>query len=91
MLLDLIAPRPLLLQTGHYDYAADPKGEYLAAVEAQPVYKLLGADDLTLSASEWPPSGPSLGDIGYFMHAGGHGTAAEDWTVFLEFLREHLS
>ena len=37
MLLSLIAPRPLLLQTGDTDYWSDPKGEYLSAVAASPV------------------------------------------------------
>ena len=46
MLISLIAPRPLLLQTGDTDYWSDPKGEYLAAVAASPVWKLFGTDGL---------------------------------------------
>jgi hypothetical protein len=34
LLIALIAPRPLLLQTGSTDYWSDPKGEFLAAVAA---------------------------------------------------------
>ena len=45
MLLALIAPRPVLLQTGSTDNWSDPKGEFLAAVAAGPVYKLLGKQD----------------------------------------------
>ena len=41
-LVALMAPRPLLLQTGSTDYWSDPKGEFLAAVAAEPVYKLFG-------------------------------------------------
>src|SRR6202020_22661 len=41
MLVALIAPRPLLLQTGDTDYWSDPKGEFLSAVAAGPVYHLL--------------------------------------------------
>jgi hypothetical protein len=88
MLLALIAPRPVLLQTGQYDYAADPKGEFLAAVAAGPVYRLLGKQDL--GTSDWPPSGPILNDIGYTMNSGGHGPAPGDWNVYLEFLKKHL-
>jgi len=42
MLVALIAPRPLLLQTGDTDFWSDPKGELLAAQAAGPVYALLG-------------------------------------------------
>ena len=42
LLIALVAPRPLLLQTGNTDFWSDPKGEFLAAVSAGPVYKLLG-------------------------------------------------
>jgi hypothetical protein len=47
LLVALIAPRPLLLQTGNTDYWSDPKGEFLAAVSAGTVYKLLGKDGST--------------------------------------------
>jgi len=40
MLVALMAPRPLLLQTGTTDNWSDPKGEFLAAVAAEPVYEL---------------------------------------------------
>ena len=42
MLVALIAPRPLLLQTGNTDYWSDPKGEFLSAAAAEPVYNLYG-------------------------------------------------
>lgn len=88
MLISLIAPRPVLLQTGSQDLAGDPKGEFLAQQAAKPVYRLLGARDL--GPAQWPPRGPILGDLGYFMHEGGHGMVAEDWTVYLQFLVRHL-
>jgi len=46
LLVALMAPRPLLLQTGNTDFWSDPKGEFLAAVSASPVYTLLGAHGL---------------------------------------------
>ncbi len=90
MLLALIAPRPALLQTGRYDHAADPKGEFLAAVAAEPVYTLLGAGGLGVPASAWPPEGPIVNDLSYYMHEGGHGYSSQDWDVFLAFLKKHL-
>lgn len=89
MLLALIAPRPVLLQTGDEDYWSDPKGEFLAAVAAGPVYKLLGTDPLDTDV--WPPAGqPILHDMGYTMHHGGHGMVPSDWDVYLQFLKMHL-
>jgi hypothetical protein len=89
MLVSLIAPRPLLLQTGDRDLWSDPKGEYLSAVAASPVWRLLGAEGLT--ATEYPPAGqPVLSRLGYYMHAGRHGILPQDWPVFLAFLQKHL-
>lgn len=88
MLLALIAPRPVLLQTGDADFSADPKGEFLASVAAAPVYRLLGGDDL--GTTQWPPAAPILGDQGYYMHHGGHGMQEDDWDIYLQFLQRHL-
>jgi hypothetical protein len=89
LLLALIAPRPVLLQTGDTDRWSDPKGEFLAAVAAGPVYKLLGKQGL--DTDQMPVAGePILHTMGYYMHAGGHGTLPADWVVFLKFLQQHL-
>lgn len=89
MLLALIAPRPLLLQTGDKDLWADPKGEFLAEVAAGPVYRLFGKQDL--GTDVWPaPGTPILHTLAYYMHAGGHGPLPADWDVFLRFLRMQL-
>jgi hypothetical protein len=89
MLVALIAPRPVLLQTGSTDEWSDPKGEFLAAVAAGPVYRLLGKQGL--DTDQWPPAGtPILHDIGYYMHNGGHGTLPGDWDIFLKFIDMHL-
>jgi hypothetical protein len=89
MLLALIAPRPVLLQTGSEDYWSDPKGEFLAAVAAEPVYRLLGGQGL--GTDQMPSAGqPILHTMGYVMHDGGHGTLPSDWEVFLQFMRMHF-
>jgi len=89
LLLSLIAPRPLLLQTGDTDLWSDPKGEFLSAVAAGPVYRLLGREDL--GTDEMPPAGrPVLHTLGYYMHAGGHGTIPSDWEQYLKFMQTHL-
>jgi (4-O-methyl)-D-glucuronate---lignin esterase len=89
MLIALLAPRPVLLQAGSTDYWSDPKGEFLSAVAAGPVYQLLGKQGL--GTDQWPPAGKAiLHTIGYYMHDGGHGIRPPDWNVFLEFMKMHL-
>ena len=89
LLLALIAPRPVLLQTGTTDKWSDPKGEFLAAVAAGPVFELLGQQGL--GTDQIPSAGePILNTLGYFMHAGGHGSLPADWDVFLKFMQMHL-
>jgi hypothetical protein len=89
MLISLIAPRPLLLQTGSTDFWSDPKGEYLAAVAASPVWRLLGTEGLGID--HFPAAGePVLSRLGYYMHEGGHGILRQDWPVFLSFMQKHL-
>jgi hypothetical protein len=89
MLIAMIAPRPLLLQTGNTDKWSDPYGEFLAAVAADPVYKMLGKKGL--ETTQFPaPGEPILNDLGYFMHDGGHGTVPLDFDVYIKFMEMHF-
>ena len=89
MLVSLMAPRPLLLQTGDTDYWSDPKGEFIAAVAAEPVYKLLRKKGL--GTSQMPAAGvPIMNDLGYYMHSGGHGALPADYKIFIDFIKTHL-
>jgi hypothetical protein len=88
LLLALIAPRPLLLQTGNTDKWSDPYGEWLAAVAAGPVWELLGKKGL--SREIFPKPGEAvLHDLGYFMHNGGHGNVPADFDVYVRFMETH--
>jgi hypothetical protein len=90
MLVALMAPRPVLLQTGDTDYWSDPKGEFLSAVAAEPVYKLFNKKGP--GTDEMPKAGDQslLNTLGYYMHAGGHGTIPSDWAVFMTYLKRYL-
>jgi hypothetical protein len=89
MLIALMAPRPVLLQTGDTDFWSDPKGEFLAAVASGQVYRLLGRQGL--DTDQMPVAGqPIMQTLGYYMHAGGHGTIPSDWDHFLKFIQLHL-
>jgi hypothetical protein len=89
LIIALVAPRPLLLQTGYTDKWSDPYGEFLAAKAATPVYALLGATGITDDSQ--PALGePMTGRLGYLMHDGGHGVVPADSPVFLDFLDQYL-
>ena len=90
MLVALMAPRPLLLQTGSTDYWSDPEGEFLAARAAEPVYHLFGKKGPGTDTMPAAGDATLLNPLGYYMHNGGHGIIASDWPVFIAFLKKYL-
>jgi hypothetical protein len=91
-LIALCAPRPVFVSGGATDGDdrwIDPKGMFLAAVAAGPVYRLLGKKDL--GTSEFPPMETALidGDIAWRQHSGGH-TPGPNWPTFLTFAGRYL-
>ena len=89
LIVALIAPRAVLLQTGSTDKWSDPYGEFLAAKAATPVFALLGKKGIEQYAL--PATGKSLmNTLGYLMHDGPHGVIPADWPVFLDFMQQHL-
>jgi len=91
MLIALSAPRPVFLTGGTADQWADPAGEYLAAVAAGPVYRLLGAKDLGTTEPRPPLDTPlTSGDIGWHYHTGAHAATPADWSAFLVFLDKYF-
>ncbi len=101
-LLALAAPRPLMLNAMTEDLWADPKGMFLSAKHASPVWALLGAEGLgrpaaipcgggPLAANEMPaPGRPVLSRVGFCWRPGTHDMLEDDWRVFLDFADRHL-
>jgi hypothetical protein len=89
-LIALCAPRPVFIGSGSNkgDSWADPKGMFLAAAGAGPVYELLGKKGLGLS--EFPPveTGLTAGDVAFRQHAGGH-TPAPNWPAVVDFVARY--
>lgn len=53
-----------------------------------PVFTLLGVRGLATNTMP-PVREPILHTLGYYEHAGGHGTIASDWGIFLQFMQAH--
>ena len=91
-LIALAAPRPLFIGAGTFEQGdgwVDPRGMFMAAVAAGPVYQLFGKKDL--GTAVFPPVETPLtsGDLAYRQHAGGH-TSGPNWPAFLEFASRYF-
>jgi len=88
-LVALVAPRPMYVSSATEDLWSDPRGEFLAAVNAGPVYQLFGLTGL--GVTEMPPPDKSVGQtIAYHNRTGRHSVVSADWEHYLTFASEHL-
>ena len=71
------------------DLWADPKGEFLSLVGADPVYRLLGTSGLKITAQP-PPDQLHNGPLAYLLRTGPHDITATDWQAYLDFADAQL-
>lgn len=83
-LLSLIAPRPLYVASAEEDKWADPKGEFLSALFATPVYELYGKKGIT--QSEMPAvNQPIQNTVSYHIRTGVHDVTDFDWEQYIKW------
>jgi dienelactone hydrolase len=91
LLIALDAPRLLYVASAVGDEWSDPKGEFMSALSASSVYRLLGKPAL-------PPDTPMPavdepigleGDVAYHERSGKHDVTEFDWAHYIDFLDDH--
>lgn len=88
-LLSLIAPRPLYVASAEEDRWADPRGEFLSAKNAAPVYALYKLKGLDVN--EMPAVNHPVGEtIRYHIRTGKHDVTLYDWQQYLAFTRQYI-
>ncbi|WP_232325838.1 alpha/beta hydrolase family protein [Spirosoma montaniterrae] len=89
ILLSLIAPRPLYVAAAEDDRWADTRGQFLAALEAGPVYALY--NKAGLGVTDVPPVNQSVGKaVRFHVRTGVHDVTDFDWWQYLTFADEEL-
>jgi hypothetical protein len=85
MLVALMAPRAVYVASAAEDLWADPKGQYLALLEAQPVFNLYGFQTnlpLEIPAENEQIIRPTMG---FHNREGKHNMTPYDWQQFINF------
>jgi hypothetical protein len=84
MALALIAPRGLYVASAEGDQWSDPKGEFLGAANASPVWELFGKKGI--GTMTMPGLHEPVGDsVRYHIRAGKHDVTEYDWQQYLKF------
>lgn len=89
MLIALAAPRAIYIASAVEDEWADPKGEFLSGLNAEPVFSLFGKKGY--GVREQPAIDTPVGDtIAYHVRTGKHDVTDYDWEQYLKFVKRHF-
>jgi len=90
MLIALAAPRGIYIASAVEDTWADPKGEFLSGLNAEPVFALFGKKGYGVTAQ--PAIDTPVGDsISYHIRTGKHDVTTYDWEQYLKFAKRQLN
>jgi dienelactone hydrolase len=83
-LISLIAPLPVYIASAEEDKWADPKGEYLSALYASPVYELYEKKGIT--QKNMPEvNQPIQNTVAYHIRTGKHDVTDFDWEQYIKW------
>jgi hypothetical protein len=86
----LIAPRPVYVASTVDDRWSDPRGEFLSAFYATPVYGLFGKTGIpSLQMPEL--NQPIQNTVAYHIRTGGHDITEYDWEQYIKWAKEKLN
>jgi len=89
LLIASIAPRPVYIASATEDLWADPRGEFLAALAADTLYRFLGKPGISIQSMPEPDHPVQDGFIGYHLRSGVHDLTEWDWEQYIEFVSHH--
>ncbi|MDD3789383.1 MAG: acetylxylan esterase [Petrimonas sp.] len=88
-LIALIAPRPVYVASAEKDLWADPRGEFLGAYFATPVYELFGKKGIP--SQDMPPvNQPIHNTVAYHIRSGEHDVTDFDWEQYIKWADKQL-
>jgi hypothetical protein len=88
-LIALIAPRPVYVASAFDDRWSDPRGEFLSAFYATPVYELYGKQGIP--SKQMPEvNQPVQNTVAYHIRTGEHDIKTYDWEQYIKWAQKEL-
>ncbi|WP_167619861.1 acetylxylan esterase [Maribellus sediminis] len=88
-LIALVAPRPVYVASAEEDQWADPKGEFMGAYYAGPVYELYGKKGIQ-NDTQPPVNKPIINTVAYHIRSGVHDVTDFDWEQYINWAQKFI-